>query len=214
VCEQLWGAFLNFQLQKLFSLAYTPQQQAKENRGASSIEGTQKLRDELPELFSRYGIKSMFDAGCNDCTWASRLESSIDYHGGDISLSMVASVWNTYPHLNVVLHDVTSDPLPDVDVLFVRDVTIHLNNVDKINLLTNWLNSNIPWLLITHDEYETQNQDIDYSQVNFPVVGVNWNLSPWNFPTATARIYEFYKDESGRCMALWHQDQIKALSWQ
>ena len=48
---------MNLNLQRLFSLAYTPEQQAQEDRGGSSLEWTQKLRDELPDLYARHGIK-------------------------------------------------------------------------------------------------------------------------------------------------------------
>lgn len=202
---------MNLKLQRLFSLAYTPEQQAKEDRLASSLEWTQKLRDELPELYARHNIQSMFDAGCNDCSWASRLCQTIEYHGGEISLPMVASVWRNFPMLDVILHDITTDTIPKVDVLFVRDVTIHLNTADKIRVLHNWIDSGIPWLLITHDEYEKENRDFDYDKEHFPLGWVNWELNPWNFPPPTDQIYEVDRDESGRCMALWHRNQILGL---
>ena len=202
---------MNLNLQRLFSLAYTPELQSKENRDASSLEWTQKLRDELPELYARHNIHSMFDAGCNDCSWTSRLAESIEYHGGEISLPMVASVWKNFPGLDVILHDITTDPLPPVDVLFIRDVTIHLNTADKVRVLHNWLDSRIPWLLITHDEYEQENRDFEYGKEDFPLGWVNWSLAPWVFPKPTDQIYEVDQDESGRCMALWHRDQIKDL---
>ena len=202
---------MNLALQRLFSLSYTPEQQATEDRAGSSLEWTQKLRNELPHLYARHGIRSMFDAGCNDCSWSSRLERSIEYHGGDISLPMVASVWRHYPALDVILHDATTDPLPQVDVLFVRDVTIHLNTRDKMSLLRNWLTSEIPWLFITQDDYEKENQDFEYSKTEFPVSWVNWLLPPWNFPEPIDQIYEADGYEYGRRMALWHRDQLKDL---
>jgi hypothetical protein len=124
---------------------------------------------------------------------------------------MVASVWKNYPGLDVILHDITTDPLPQVDVLFVRDVAIHLNTADKVCVLRNWLDSGIPWLLITHDEYEQQNRDFEYVEEQFPLGWVNWSLAPWNFPDPVDQIYEIDRNESGRCMALWHRDQLKDL---
>lgn len=202
---------MNLTLQKMFSLAYTPEHQATEDRAGSSLEWTQKLRNELPGLYKKYNINSMFDAGCNDCSWSSRLESSIEYHGGDISLPMIASVWKNYPKLDVILHDITTDPLPAVDVLFVRDVAIHLNNQDKTALLKNWLHSTIPWLLITQDDYERDNPNVDYDKINFPVACVNWTKAPWNFPDPTDQIWETNGYEYGRRLALWHRNQIKGL---
>lgn len=203
---------MNTQLQKLFSVLFNPEQQARDiSRGASTPEWTLKLRDELPTLFKQHGIRKMFDGGCNDCSW-SRLfdKTAIDYLGGDISLAMIAHVWKTHPEINVILHDVTTDPIPDVDVLFVRDVTIHINNRDRRALLQNWLRSSVPWIMLTHDDHLVENIDFEYN-TGFPFSAVNWQLPPWNFPKPTGQVYEIDYNESGRCMALWHRDQLRDL---
>jgi hypothetical protein len=93
-------------------------------------------------------------------------------------------------------------------VLFVKDVTIHLNNNDKRKIINNWLNSNIPWIMLTHDEFETTNKDFEYSN-GFPLTQVNWQLSPWNFQLPAECVYEVI--DKGRCMALWHRNQIVEL---
>jgi hypothetical protein len=121
---------------------------------------------------------------------------------------MVVDSWKHRSHFDIKLHDVTSDPLPVVDVLFVKDVTIHLNNNDKRKIINNWLDSNIPWIIMTHDEFEINNKDFEYSN-GFPLAQVNWQLDPWNFPLPTECVYEVI--DKGRCMALWHRDQIVGL---
>lgn len=206
---------MNISLQKLFSFWYDSKDQAAEYlRGSSSIAGTKILRDAVPELFEKYGIVSMFDSGCNDCVWASRWPASIVYSGGDISLSMVSDAWKNFPNLDVQVHDATSDTFPAVDLIFSRDVVIHFNDQDKKKFLQNWLVSTVPWLLITHDETLDHNVDFDYDlhYVAFPLAPVNWCLSPWNFPIPTDKIYEIKNYDRGRCMALWHRDQIKGLN--
>jgi hypothetical protein len=152
----------------------------------------------------------MFDSGCNDCAWASRWEDSILYSGGDISLSMVSEAWNNFPHLDVILHDATTDPFPAVDVIFSRDVAIHLNDGDKKKLINNWLLSGVPWLMITQDETVDENRDFEYDD-RFPLAPVNWCIRPWNFPVPVDRVYEIKNSARGRCMALWHRNQIQGL---
>jgi hypothetical protein len=187
---------------------FTPEQQALDNdRGGSSLEYTTKLRRELPDFFKKYNIQSIFDAGCNDCSWMNTILTNFKYYGGDISQPLITDLQSRYPQLNVSLHDVTTDLLPSVDVLFVRDVTIHLNYIDKKQVITNWLSSNIPYIMVTHDEFE-DNVDFDY-EAGFPFAFVNWELAPWNFPTPVDCIYEV--NNAGRCMALWHRDQICQL---
>jgi hypothetical protein len=192
-------------LGQLMSKYFTPSIQASDKtRGGSSLEYTAKLRKELPVVFKKYKIQSIFDAGCNDCSWMSTLIDNLDYYGGDISQPMVTDLQNRCPELNIVLHDITTDKLPSVDVLFIKDVTIHLNNADKKKVIQNWLASNIPWIMVTHDEFE-DNVDFDYAD-GCPFAFVNWEKAPWNFPKPTEVIYEV--SDAGRCMALWHRDQI------
>lgn len=198
---------MNLDLQKLFSLAYGPDR-SDNSTGASSIEGTARLRENVIALLKKHQIKTMFDAGCNDCNWSQFLAESISYQGGDISLAMIAHVWDKRPWLDVRLHDATTDPFPNADVLFVRDVAIHLNNQDKIKLWNNWYRSTIPWILITHNLEVDTNSDFEYS-MQFPFSPANWEITPWNYPAPVDRIWEYGPD--GRSMALWHRDQFRNI---
>lgn len=199
---------MNNQLQKLFTKFYNKNTvPGDQDRGASSVQGTGHVRQQLVQLAEKYHLTSMFDAGCNDGTWASRLAPEIKYQGGDISLGMVSEAWSKFPHLDISVHDATTDRFPAVDLLFVRDVAIHLNNGDKKRLLINWLDSEIPWLLITHNLDHNINVDFDYVENHFPFAPVNWQLPPWNFPEPMDKILEG-NSENGRCMALWHRVQL------
>lgn len=200
---------MNHFLQRLFSSWYHPSITDNKISGASSIAGTALLRDRIVELFEKYQIKSIFDAGCNDCSWMEIISQYVEYHGGDISLGMVAEVWQNYPSLDVILHDITTDPIPKVDLLFVRDVTIHLNNRDRMSLWKNWFNSNVPWILINHEKNITVNQDIEYSKNQFPFSPVNWESAPWSYSPPIDFIDN--QDPGGNCMALWHRDQFKGI---
>ena len=202
---------MNSQLQKLFSIIYSPDQTDNRNTGASSITDTSNLRIRIGELFTTHNIKSIFDAGCNDCGWMRHLVDStkVDYRGGDISLAMVADVWRKLPELDVQVHDATTDPFPTADLLFVRDVAIHLNNQDKQKLWQNWFDNNIPWILITHNLEVSENSDFEYSEQPFPFSSANWNFSPWNFPAAVDLVSEYGPND--RSLGLWHRDQFKGI---
>lgn len=200
---------MNNELSNLMSGYFKPEFQISDNdRGGSSMDYTKKLRNELPGLLNKYSIQSIFDAGCNDCSWMSTLIDNLDYYGGDVSINMIVDLQQRHPELKVLHHDATTDPFPPVDLLFIRDVTIHLNYTDKKKVIENWLSSKIPWILVTHDDDENTNLDFDYAD-GFPWAQVNWEKDPWNFPKPTDVIYEI--GTYGRCMALWHRDQICQL---
>lgn len=201
---------MNYQLQKIFSTFYSPDITENKTAGASSIVGTTELRKKIIALFEKYNIKSIFDAGCNDCNWMDLIIPHLDkYYGGDISLAMVAYVWHTYPDFEVEVHDITTDPIPSVDLLFVRDVAIHLNYHDKQKLWNNWFNSGVPWILITHNPDHCENHESDYESGKLLVEQVNWCIKPWNFPAPINTADEYLP--GGRCMGLWHQNQFNGI---
>ena len=207
---------MNLDLQKIFTFFYNERKvPADAERGASSTAYTERLRSQMLGIFKKHNILSMFDAGCNDCTWMSLLSDYVDYSGGDISPPMVAQAKQNHPEFDVIVHDVTTDPLPTVDLLFVRDVAIHLNQHDKWLLFNNWVSSGIPWIMITNDPGVQQNHDFKYdTELNeFPVAGINWSLAPWNFPSPTDCAYEMQEDY-GRGMALWHINQLRGILYE
>jgi len=175
-------------------------------RGSSSIAGTETLRSQLPGIFSKHNIGSMFDAGSNDAAWARLLSTCVTYMGGDINLGAVNFANMCYPELDIVEFDILTDQFPAVDLLFVRDVSIHLTNQEKSLLLNNFVKSGIPWLMITQVPHVTANHDIPVT-AEIVAVETNWCLAPWNFPDPVDSAHEF--DPGGRCMALWHRDQIR-----
>jgi SAM-dependent methyltransferase len=211
MCQQLLNN-MNLELQKLFQFFYTPRLTQTEY---DSIKDTAKLRQRIIELFKKHSITSVFDAGCNDCIWMDELLHNIEikYQGGDISADMVAYVQIAFPDRAVQVHDATTDAFPTADLLFVRDVSIHLNNRDKRLLWQNWLRSDIPWILITHNLESICNNDFEYSDFEhsneIPGAGVNWELAPWDFPKPIDKIWEYNPD--GKSLGLWNRTQFTGI---
>lgn len=179
-----------------------------EERGASSFEGTRYMLEQLPDLFRKHNITSLFDAGANDAAWqVQTLAKLIKYSAGDHNPRMVELAKAASPELDIVVHDIRKDSLPIVDVLFVRDVAIHLNNRNKRLMIDNWLRSGIPWILMTHINNIQENKDFEHHDTDFPFAEINWKLPPWNFPEPIDFVVDMWPD-SYRYMALWHKDQI------
>jgi hypothetical protein len=174
-------------------------------RGVSSTGYTQEIFKQLDEFLVRHGITSMFDAGCNNAQWINNKSLSVRYQGGDISASAVAQALCMHD-LDIVIHDIVHDPIPSCDLLWMRDVMIHLNNQDRKRALNNWISSGVPWLMMTQIDGCT-NQDIEYNMEGFPFSETNWYAEPWLFPPGRDCIYEM----PGRKMELWHRDQIRNL---
>lgn len=192
-----------------------------EQRGSSSLAGTAHLCRQLPEIFNKHNIRSMFDAGANDAAWQARtLAHMVEYHAGERNAPIVAVAKKIFPDIDICVHDMTQDPFPKVDLLFVRDAAIHLNNFYKHCLLKNWLNSEIPWLMITQINDCRLNTDQDQTPGQWYAADVNWHLEPWNFPPAREYVEDLHPEAIDflgpnvpiqRFMCLWHRDQIKII---
>lgn len=150
----------------------------------------------------------MFDAGCNDCSWAILLAAQINYCGADVNPGFIAMAKQHYPDLNVQCIDIRIEPLLPADCMMVRDVSIHFTNKEKTQLLQNFKKSKLQWLLITHIPSCNENLDLPET-LDIVTADVNWTLPPWNFPQPIDTIDELY--HGGRCLALWHRDQIESL---
>ena len=75
---------MNKTLQRYMNRSYRGSTQLPvTQRGASSLEQTDKLRIELINMFHRNNIKSIFDSGCNDSCFGAAMANQVEYHGGD-----------------------------------------------------------------------------------------------------------------------------------
>jgi SAM-dependent methyltransferase len=191
-----------------FNLGQDPGRPRESDRGSSSIAGTEQLRSQLIQLFGNYSIHSVFDAGCNDCVWSFLIAAQIKYSGGDINPFLINNAKKQYPDLDVHCLDIRKDSLPLADCMMVRDVTIHLDNHDKKQVLENFKKTGYPWLLITHVMSTQENLDLP-DTMSIVATDTNWCLAPWNWPQPTFFINEY--QPGGRCLALWHRDQIQDL---
>jgi hypothetical protein len=90
--------------------------------------------------------------------------------------------------------------------LLIRDLTIHLSNAQKSKVILNWIESAIPYILVSHNPSLKHNKEIDLTGKVFPFVDVNWQLPPWNWPAPLENLWEM--GPNGRAMSLWHKSQI------
>jgi hypothetical protein len=112
----------------------------------------------------------------------------IKYIGGDIVEDLINKNKALYSSENrsFINIDITRDNLPDVDLIFVRDCLVHLNDSLIFDFIRNLKKSNIKYLLTT----------------NFPLTNYNYNITtgnwrpinlykkPYNFPKEIDILWE------------------------
>jgi SAM-dependent methyltransferase len=129
----------------------------------SSLEETVAVREELPRLVRQLGVRSLLDAACGDCHWLSSTQLDLDrYIGIDIVPELIAQNRERLGKAGweFAVKDITSDALPQADLIICRDCLIHLSFHYIERILRNFRRSGATFLLTTTYSGLDSNHDI------------------------------------------------------
>lgn len=181
----------------------------------STLNYTMNLRKELSPLIKKYSIKSLFDAPCGDFNWMKEFlfSENLNYIGGDIVKPLIDSL-NKKFHSNKIsfIHfDLTKNIPPETDMMICRDCLFHLSNNEIKNVLQNFIDSKIPFLLTTtHINSGKLFSNSDIVTGNFRLLDLT--SDPFNLPIEVLfSIEDWMPPEPARKMCLWSREQV-ALS--
>jgi len=177
----------------------------------STLAATANVRRALPQLFDDYGVRSLLDAPCGDCNWIQHVPelSRLTYVGGDIVRPLIENNREKYGADNATFEhlDITTNPLPKVDLWLCRDCLIHLSYADIERVLTNFKRSSIRyWCLTTHRQIE-RNIDIPTGHCRM----LNLEKPPFNFPAPLRYVADDDVEKTGKCLGLWERSQMVRL---
>lgn len=174
----------------------------------SSLPATKSIRAALPQLLRDKEVQRMFDVPCGDFHWAKEIDwGQTCYIGADIVPDLVARNRDLYgdDRREFVTLDILSDPLPDCDLVFCRDLFIHIPNAAVQAALSNIRKSNARYLLTTHYTGVTINRDIKLGSFR----PLNLELPPFGLPAPEQIIRDDdYLKSWGRTMALWRVEDL------
>ncbi len=186
-------------------------QESKSGIG-SSLHVTRHLRRELPLLLRKYGVSSILDIPCGDFNWMREVDlEGISYLGADLVDEIVRDNINRYPGKRFATLDITSSPLPRVDLIFCRDCLFHLSYADIRKAITNCARSGSTYLMVTSNVWRsTVNGDIRTGAWR----KLNLENPPFDFPQPLDLIVEGCQEGGGfaadKCMCLWRLSDIGA----
>jgi hypothetical protein len=155
-------------------------------------------------------ISSLLDAPCGDLHWMADLARSGEwqYTGGDISPSLVAHVCATHPGLDVRLLDITRDPLPVADLWHCRDCLFHMSYRDIAAALERFVESRIPYLLVTTHRAKLAHRNLDIDTGDFRLLDLT--REPVRLPRAVLYIPDYRPMcDFPRYVGLWRREQIE-----
>ncbi len=131
----------------------------------SELRSTEKMRSALPGLVKAYDVNRFLDVPCGDFNWMQHVVGDLDveYVGGDIVRPLIERNQQYWGEGRIAFDriDLTCDPLPDADLMLVRDCLFHFSYADILKFLQNFCRANIRLLLTTsHWPPTGENQDM------------------------------------------------------
>jgi len=184
----------------------------------SSLENTENIRSELPNLFKKYKINTILDIPCGDFNWMRKLDlSSLKYTGMDISPSIIGTLDKEYGSESKFFEakDIVKDSIETpYDLILSRDMLIHLSAENIMKVLGHFEESGSKYLLTSSYLDQTNNE---YS-VDNGFFRVNLLLEPFNYPKP---IHVITENETGKYLCLWdmrsgefmRKKQERKISW-
>jgi hypothetical protein len=174
----------------------------------SSIDQTHQIAHQLPGLVSRLNVKSILDIPCGDLEWMSKVElGGAKYLGADVAPSLISYLQSQFPEKEFAVLDISKDSLPKVDLIFCRDLLVHLSNRDIQSALKNIKASDSCYLATTTFVNRVTNSDLPIFPRGIAWRTINLQIPPFNFPDPYEIIIENCTENDGaftdKTIAIW-----------
>jgi len=160
-------------LKKIFTEIYESNSwTSSESRSGlgSELLSTETIRKELPEVFKKFNIKSVLDIPCGDFNWMNNVDlKEVHYIGADIVENMIEDNKNNFKDYEFKVLDITEDDLPEVDLIFARDILGHFDYENIEKTIKNIISSGSKYLLTTSFtkwEYNIDIKNGDWRPIN------------------------------------------------
>ncbi|WP_298878060.1 class I SAM-dependent methyltransferase [uncultured Bradyrhizobium sp.] len=119
----------------------------------SEDRATAAIREALPWMLRRLGVRSLLDAPCGDAGWIGGMQLDVDYTGIDVVPSLIvansARVARGELRGQFLVADITRDPLPRCEVILCRDCLVHLSFQNIARAMARFRASGAQFLVVT-----------------------------------------------------------------
>jgi SAM-dependent methyltransferase len=196
-------------MESIFTKLYTDNSWGDEESVSgpgSNLARTAKIRQELPELLKKLSVELLLDAPCGDFNWMKATDLGVErYVGVDVVPDLIARNQQLYGDgtRQFRVLDITTDQVPEVDLILCRDCFIHFSYRHINAAIQNFKRSNSKYLITNTYLDWRKNEDISTGGFR----RLNLQISPFSFPQPLALIGEkSAKEEASffrKCLGLW-----------
>jgi hypothetical protein len=138
----------------------------------------------LDDLIRRFNIRSISDVPCGDFYWIPLLLGrfpKLEYTGFDIVTDLIELNRQKFPDRNFQCLDITESTLPQSDLIFCKDLFLHLPHSSCMHALRNFKVSGSRFMLIT-SVAGADNQELIIGEPG-AFRHVDFRIAPFSLPT-------------------------------
>ena len=181
----------------------------------SDLSQTKDLIMDLPKIFKEYGIQSMLDAPCGDFFWMKNVDfNGIEYIGSDIVKDLIDENRKKYETEGISFEciNLAQDKIPKVDLIFCRDLLVHLPNKEVKRIINNFIESGSKYLFTTDFNGRFKNIDIAIGDWR----PIDLTLTPFNLPEPIFKYQENSTLGGGnypdKFLSLWKLEDLSSYA--
>lgn len=179
----------------------------------STLAQTERLRIKLVELLKKLEVKTFLDAPCGDFNWLKHIDYEFDqYIGIDIVEKIIIDNNAKYANetYSFACLDICRSPLPRTDLVFCRDVLVHLDFENSLTALKNFKSSGAKYLLTTTFTDREDNVDLKDEMIWRTL---NLEKGPFHFPRPVYLLNEECTEGDGnyadKSLGLWLLEDLR-----
>jgi hypothetical protein len=181
----------------------------------SDLDQTHIIEREIPIVLNDFHVKSVLDVPCGDQNWMSRIDfKRIEYIGADIVPSLIKrnSVAFGSQLKKFIELDLTQSVPPKTDLIFCRDLFVHLSTKSINACLNNIRESGSTYLLTTTFTDLRSYNNLPFFSKDVGWRPINFQLDPFNFSVPLTIINEGCTEGNGKfsdkSLGLWKIDEL------
>jgi predicted O-methyltransferase YrrM len=163
----------------------------------SEIKATEPIRKWLSAMVHKYNINSMTDCACGDFNWMRLviLPKGFQYTGLDIVDEMIRINKAQYESKDrkFMVKDITSGSIPKSDLIFCKDVFLHLSFEDIKKAITQFIRSGAEYMILSNAYKAPKNIDQPTGGGWRPI---NLEIEPFKLPPSIERMDAGYTQMS------------------
>lgn len=179
----------------------------------STLLQTETLRVKLANLLKKLDVKTFLDAPCGDFNWIKHIDYEFDqYIGIDIVEKIIIDNNAKYANEKYFFSclDICRSPLPKMDLIFCRDVLVHLDYENSLAALKNFKSSGAKYLLTTTFTDREGNVDLKNEMIWRTL---NLEKGPFDFPRPVYLLNEECTEGDGnyadKSLGLWLLEDLR-----